>query len=142
MRIRFTRDVWLNKDDRAKKPSFPEGSSHDMNKASAYRWVRRNVAVYIVEEVVAVEPPKLKMNRPMMASSEEIRKEVLEPAWAKNRLEGSHKDREEAAKADKPKKRGRPPKPKQDTTVREIKTGPDLPVKGSSTNGGPGWDGV
>ena len=135
MRIRFTRDVWLNKDDRAKAPSFPEGSSHDMNKASAYRWVRRSVAVYIVEK--AVGPSK-----PMMAGSEKIRKAVLEPAWAKARLEGSHKDREEAAEADKPKKRGRPPKPKQDTTVREIKTGPDLPVKGGGTSGGPGWDAV
>ena len=35
-----------------------------------------------------------------------------------------------------------PKKPKGDATVREIKTGPSLPVKGSGKNGGPGWDDV
>lgn len=73
MKIRFTRDVWLNADDRAKEPSFPEGSEHDMVETSAYRWTRRNVAVYVVEEAVA-EPVKLKLNRPMM-----VEKRVFDP---------------------------------------------------------------
>ena len=41
--------------------------------------------------------------------------------------------------ASKPKK-AKKPTPKGDATVREIVTGPALPVKGSGKNGGPGWD--
>ena len=113
MEIRFTRDVWLKKDDRAGAPSFPEGSLHDMNKASAHRWVRRSVAVYIVEE--AVESPKLKMDRPMMEKRTFKHSEVADvfsvgdvkeftEAMGKVDLVGVGKM---AAEADKPKKRGR-----------------------------------
>ena len=42
--------------------------------------------------------------------------------------------------ASKPKK-AKKPMPKGDAKVREIVTGPALPVKGSGKNGGPGWDG-
>lgn len=139
MKIRFTKDVWLNKDDRAKKPSFPEGSSHDMNKASAYRWVRRDVAVYIVENVV--KPPVLKMDRPMMGSSDEIREAVLRPSLA-TAVPLIPMTEELLEDAPKPKKRGRKSKPKQDTATKLKNPGPALPVKGSGTNGGPGWDSV
>ena len=65
MLIRFTEDRWLNTEDRTKTPKFQKGSTHDLSAASAFRWVRRDVAVYASDDVV-VELPKLKMDRPMM----------------------------------------------------------------------------
>ncbi len=116
MKIRFTRDVWLNADDRAKEPSFPEGSEHDMVETSAYRWVRRSVAVYVV-----AAPPKVKLDMPMIGG------DFYKPT---------------AASAYKPKKAKTQKAPKRDAVVKQMNVGPALPVKGSGTNGGPGWDDV
>lgn len=60
MLIRFTESRWLDTEDRAKGPLFKKGSTHDLNEASAQRWIRRDVAVAVVES------PKLKLDRPMM----------------------------------------------------------------------------
>ncbi len=80
MKIKFTESRWLKTEDRDKEPKFKKGSTHDLNEASAYRWVRRNVAVYVVEEAV---PPKLKMDRPMMSQPPKIRYEVAKAVNAK-----------------------------------------------------------
>ena len=128
MKIRFTEDRWLNTEDRTKAPKFKKGSTHDLSVESAYRWVRRNVAVYVVDDLAPARPV-LKMNRPMMADeaaplvearlgANEALSAVVRPKKAKRKL------------------------PKGDATVRQIKTGPALPVTGSGKNGGPGWDSV
>ena len=65
MKIRFTEDRWLNTEDRTKVPKFKKGSTHDLPEASAYRWVRRNVAVYVVAEPVV----EVKLDRPMMTKA-------------------------------------------------------------------------
>ena len=61
MLIRFTEDRWLDTEDRTKEPKFKKGSTHDLPESSAFRWVRRDVAVYVAEPVA-----KVKLNRPMM----------------------------------------------------------------------------
>ncbi len=112
MKIRFTEDRWLDTEDRTKTPKFKKGSTHDLPESSAFRWVRRDVAVYVTASVAEV-----KINRPMMTKAKFTE-------WADG----------------KPKKTKRAKKPKGDATVREFSTGPALPVKGSGKNGGPGWN--
>ena len=65
MKIRFTEDRWLKSEDLTKRPKFRKGSTHDLPQASAYRWVRRNVAVYVVAEPVA----EVNLDRPMMSKA-------------------------------------------------------------------------
>ncbi len=65
MKIRFTEDRWLKSEDILKVPKFKKGSTHDLSVDSAFRWVRRNVAVYVVEEPVA----EVKLSRPMMTKA-------------------------------------------------------------------------
>jgi len=101
MLIQFTVDRWLDTEDRTKRPKFKKGSTHDLSEAAAYRWVRRNVAVYVVEEPAPARP-KLKINRPMMGGAKKFRDEM-----AKVDLVGLGKM---AAEIDKPQKRGRKPK--------------------------------
>ena len=65
MKIRFTEDRWLKSEDRTEVPRFKKGSTHDLSVDSAFRWVRRNVAVYVVEEAVV----EVKLDRPMMGGT-------------------------------------------------------------------------
>ncbi len=133
MKIKFTESVTIPASDHAKEIRFKKGSIHDLSEPSAYRWVRRNKAVYYVEEVAAaVVVSKVKLDRPMMAEKRVFKPEeiAVPPSWS-----------------DKPKKkRGRPKKAKEDPPkvlgTAERKIAPALPVKGSGTNGGPGWDDV
>lgn len=50
MKIRFIESRWLDGEDLTRKPLFREGSVHDLVESSAYRWVRRNFAVYVEDE--------------------------------------------------------------------------------------------
>ena len=134
MKIRFTESRWLDTEDRTKVPKFKEGSTHDLSEASAYRWTRRGFAVY----VVASPPPTLKVGRPMMGDVKEFAEAMKTSAL----VPMTEELLEDAPAVDKPAKKPGKRKPKGDATVREIKTGPSLPVKGSGKNGGPGRDDV
>ena len=65
MKIKFTESVTVPASRNEKELRFKEGSIHDLPEASAYRWVRRNLATYYKVEVAS---PTLKVGRPMMAS--------------------------------------------------------------------------
>ena len=62
MKVRFLESVTVPATKFGPELHFKKGSIHDLSEPSAYRWVRRNKAVYVVEEAV----PKLKVGRPMM----------------------------------------------------------------------------
>ncbi len=91
MKIKFKEGVTIPASGDVKELRFKEGSIHDLPDPSAYRWVRRNKAVYYVEEVFA---PRLKAGRPMMDS---IGGQIEKVA-------------PQIAEAPKPKQRGRPKK--------------------------------
>ena len=105
MKIRFTESRWLDTEDRTKAPLFKEGSTHDLSEASAYRWVRRSVAVYVVEEAT----PTLKVGRPMMGNTEKFR-EAMKTSVLVPMTEELPKDAPAAIEPAKPKKVGRPKK--------------------------------
>ncbi len=63
MKIKFTEGVKVPASRNQKDLRFKEGSIHDLSEASAWRWVRRNLAVYYVVEEAK---PALKVGRPMM----------------------------------------------------------------------------
>jgi hypothetical protein len=67
MKIKFTESVTVPASKHEKELRFRSGSIHDLSEASAYRWVRRKLAVYYVEEKAV---PTLKVGRPMMAEAE------------------------------------------------------------------------
>ena len=90
MKIKFIESVTIPASRNQKELRFKDGSVHDLSDASAWRWVRRNKAVYYIEEKAA---PKLKVGRPMMGGS-------MEKAVSSAIL----------AAPDKPKKVGRPKK--------------------------------
>ena len=69
MKIRFRESVTIPASGNEKELRFKDGSIHDLPDPSAYRWVRRNKAVYYVEEVSV---PKLKVGRPMMEAGEKV----------------------------------------------------------------------
>jgi len=96
MKIKFTENVTIpaGKDPELR---FKNGSVHDLCESSAWRWVRRDKAVWYVAKVFS---PKL--GRPMMGDVQKLRDEM-----AKVDLVGLGKM---AAEIDKPKKRGRPKK--------------------------------
>ena len=124
MKIKFTESVTVSATKVEKEFRFKKGSIHDLSEPSAYRWVRRDKAVYYVEEIAA---PKLKVGRPMMAETRTFKPDEVAKVFS---VGGDD--------LKKPKKRGRPPKKDPGVVPRNI--GPPLPVKGSGTNGGPGWD--
>ncbi len=99
MKIKFTADT---------KPElqggdFKKGAILDCSLASGLHWIRRGVAVEVVDK------PALKVGRPMMGVA-----------------------------TDKPKKVGRPKKPKKDTAPAPQNLSPSLVLKGKS--GIPGWN--
>ncbi len=112
MKIKFTESVTVPA-GRDPELNFKKGSVHDLSDASAWRWVRRNMAVYYVVEEVR---PTLNVGRPMMAEKKR----------------GRPKKDAEAAK---------PPKeaPGKVLGVTQRNIGPALPVTGKHS-GGPGWD--
>lgn len=131
MKIRFTVDRWLNTEDRTKAPRFRKGSTHDLPDASAYRWVRRNVAVYVVAEPVV----EVKLDRPMMGVSM-----ADHEAWAHGKPKTILEKPDPEPKKAKGKPKKAEPKPRAQTTVKSLSTSPTLPVKGGGKHGGPGWD--
>ncbi len=64
MKIKFTEGVTVPASKNEKELRFKEGSIHDLSEASAWRWVRRKLAVYYVVEEAK---PTLKVGRPMMS---------------------------------------------------------------------------
>ncbi len=61
MKIKFTESVTVPASNFEKELRFKKGSIHDLPEPSAYRWVRRNKAVYYVSK-----PAVVKLGRPMM----------------------------------------------------------------------------
>ncbi len=112
---------------------FEKGSIHELIGTDAYRWVRRNKAVYYNEKPATKAAPVLKLNRPMMGVknidlvSDSMPTEVERKAVAEY--------------INPPKKKaGRPKKVKKDPGVTPKNIGPALPVTGGGKSGGPGWD--
>ena len=62
MKVRFLESVTVPATKFGPELHFKKGSVHDLSGPSSYRWVRRNKAVYVVEEAA----PTLKVGRPMM----------------------------------------------------------------------------
>ncbi len=93
MKIRFNKSVTVAASKHEKELRFKDGSVYDLSDASAWRWVRRDVAVYYVEEV-----PKLKVGRPMMGDTEKFSIALKDIDFT------------ETTKSEKPKKVGRPKK--------------------------------
>ncbi len=73
MKVKFTEGVTVPASKNQKELRFKEGSIHDLSEASAWRWVRRKLAIYYVVEEAK---PALKVGRPMMASPVEKPKKV------------------------------------------------------------------
>ena len=61
----------MKSEDILKAPKFKKGSVHDLSVDSAFRWVRRNVAVYVEDE------PRLKINRPMMGENRTLKSDEV-----------------------------------------------------------------
>ena len=89
MKIKFTADT----NPELQGGDFKKGATLECSPASAHHWIRRGVAV----EVVDKPAPTLKVGRPMMSESR-----VLKPAFSQQRLDGSHQEREDAESVDKP----------------------------------------
>ena len=91
MKVKFIESVTVPATKFGPGLHFKKGSVHDLSEPSAYRWVRRNVAVYVVEEAA----PTLKIGRPMMGERVPVAAQV---------------DIQGIAEPAKPKKAGRPKK--------------------------------
>ncbi len=95
MKVKFTEGVTVPASKNQKELRFKEGSIHDLSEASAWRWVRRKLAIYYVVEEAK---PMLKVGRPMMGDTEKFSIALKDIDFT------------EATKSEKPKKVGRPKK--------------------------------